>query len=107
MGEKWGFFLLFDAIIAHRCATMRYDSASPKTGAWPSLIGTICARPPSITLPRPPNVNIPITVNKCFSGTSTVQTERGKIPMGNLRLGDNVLTYTHGTGDHYTEVSEG
>ena len=37
MGEKWGFFLLFDAIIAHRCATMRYDSASPKTGAWPSL----------------------------------------------------------------------
>ena len=39
MGEKWGFFLLFDAIIAHRCATMRYDSASPKTGAWPSLIG--------------------------------------------------------------------
>jgi len=38
MGEKWGFFLLFDAIIAHRCATMRYDSASPKTGAWPSLI---------------------------------------------------------------------
>ena len=32
------FFLLFDAIIAHRCATMRYDSASPKTGAWPSLI---------------------------------------------------------------------
>ena len=40
MGEKWGFFLLFDAIIAHRCATMRYDSASPKTGAWPSLIST-------------------------------------------------------------------
>ena len=38
MGEKWGFFLLFDAIIAHRCATMRYDSASPKTGAWPSLV---------------------------------------------------------------------
>ena len=40
MGEKWGYFLLFDAIIAHRCATMRYDSASPKTGAWPSLIST-------------------------------------------------------------------
>ena len=39
---KWvkngDFFLLFDAIIAHRCATMRYDSASPKTGAWPSLV---------------------------------------------------------------------
>ena len=34
------FFLLFDAIIAHRCATMRYDSASPKTGAWPSLTKT-------------------------------------------------------------------
>ena len=32
------FFLLFDAIIAHLCATMRYDSASPKTGAWPSLV---------------------------------------------------------------------
>ena len=42
MGEKWGFFLLFDAIIAHRCATMRYDSASPKTGAWPSLVATGC-----------------------------------------------------------------
>ena len=40
MGEKWGFFLLFDAIIAHRCATMRYDSASPKNGAWPSLTPT-------------------------------------------------------------------
>ena len=38
MGEKWGYFLLFDAIIAHRCATLRYDSASPKTGAWPSLV---------------------------------------------------------------------
>ena len=35
------FFLLFDAIIAHRCATMRYDSASPKTGAWPSLVSTL------------------------------------------------------------------
>ena len=41
MGEKWGYFLLFDAIIAHRCATMRYDSASPKTGAWPSLVAII------------------------------------------------------------------
>ena len=32
-----GIFLLFDAYDALRCATMRYDSASPKTGAWPSL----------------------------------------------------------------------
>ena len=40
----------------------------------------------------------------CFSGSSTVETERGKIPIGNLRLGDNVLTYTHGKGVHYTEV---
>jgi len=40
----------------------------------------------------------------CFSGSSTVETEeRGKIPIGNLRLGDNVLTYTHGKGVHYTE----
>ena len=44
MGEKWGFFLLFDAIIAHRCATMRYDSASPKTGAWPSLLLSLSAK---------------------------------------------------------------
>ena len=43
--------------------------------------------------------------NSCFSGSSTVQTEeRGNIPIGNLRLGDNVLTYTHGKGVHYTEV---
>ena len=41
MGEKWGFFLLFDAYDALRCATMRYDSASPKTGAWPSLVSTV------------------------------------------------------------------
>ena len=34
------FFLLFDAYDALRCATMRYDSASPKTGAWPSLFAT-------------------------------------------------------------------
>ena len=41
----------------------------------------------------------------CFSGSSTVETEeRGNIPIGNLRLGDNVLTYTHGKGVHYTEV---
>ena len=46
MGEKWGFFLLFDAIIAHRCAMMRYDSASPKNGAWPSL--TLTASSPKI-----------------------------------------------------------
>jgi len=40
----------------------------------------------------------------CFSGSSTVETEeRGNIPIGNLRLGDNVLTYTHGKGVHYTE----
>ena len=40
----------------------------------------------------------------CFSGSSTVETERGKIAIGNLRLGDNVLTLTPGTGAHYTEV---
>ena len=41
----------------------------------------------------------------CFSGSSTVETEeRGNIPIGNLRLGDNVLTSTHGKGVHYTEV---
>merc|ERR1712179_234752 len=40
----------------------------------------------------------------CFSGSSTVETEeRGNIPIGNLRLGDNVLTSTHGKGVHYTE----
>jgi len=39
----------------------------------------------------------------CFSGTSTVETERGKIWIGNLRLGDNVLTYTPGKGGHFTE----
>jgi len=39
----------------------------------------------------------------CFSGSSTVETERGKIAIGNLRLGDNVLTLTPGTGAHYTE----
>ena len=27
----------------------------------------------------------------CFSGISTVETPRGKIPIGDLRLGDNVL----------------
>ena len=42
----------------------------------------------------------------CFSGTSTVETERGTIPIGNLRLGDNVLTYTPGKGGHYTEVKQ-
>ena len=43
--------------------------------------------------------------DSCFSGSSTVETEeRGNIPIGNLRLGDNVLTYTHGKGVHYTEV---
>ena len=41
------FFLLFDAIIAHRCATMRYDSASPKTGAWPSLVHILLDSLPS------------------------------------------------------------
>ena len=41
---------------------------------------------------------------QCFSGTSTVETEQGKIPIGNLKLGDNVLTYTPGKGVHYTEV---
>ena len=40
----------------------------------------------------------------CFSGSSTVETERGKIAIGDLRLGDNVLTLTPGTGAHYTEV---
>merc|ERR1712074_492098 len=34
---KNGDFITFDAYDALRCATMRYDSASPKTGAWPSL----------------------------------------------------------------------
>ena len=43
--------------------------------------------------------------DSCFSGSSTVESEeRGNIPIGNLRLGDNVLTYTHGKGVHYTEV---
>ena len=51
MGEKWGFFLLFDAIIAHRCATMRYDSASPKTGAWPSLVHTAVPQLPAVSIP--------------------------------------------------------
>ena len=41
--KKLGFFLLFDAYDALRCATMRYDSASPKTGAWPSLVSNSCA----------------------------------------------------------------
>ena len=41
---------------------------------------------------------------QCFSGTSTVETEQGKIPIGNLKLGDNVLTYTPGKGGHFTEV---
>merc|ERR1712179_404715 len=40
---------------------------------------------------------------QCFSGTSTVETEQGKIPIGNLKLGDNVFTYTPGKGGHYTE----
>merc|ERR1712212_1154350 len=52
----------------------------------------------------PPNPNPgPFPSPKCFSGTSTVETERGKIPIGNLKLGDNVLTYTPGKGGHYTE----
>ena len=42
----------------------------------------------------------------CFSGISTVETKRGKIPIGDLRLGDNVLTYTPEKGAHYTEVKE-
>ena len=42
----------------------------------------------------------------CFSGISTVETPRGKIPIGDLRLGDNVLTYTPEKGTHYTEVKE-
>ena len=42
----------------------------------------------------------------CFSGISTVETKRGKIPIGDLRLGDNVLTYTPEKGTHYTEVKE-
>ena len=37
MGEKGGFFLSFDA--AH-IDMRRHDSASPKTGAWPSLLIT-------------------------------------------------------------------
>ena len=43
---------------------------------------------------------------ECFSGISTVETPRGKIPIGDLRLGDNVLTYTPEKGAHYTEVKE-
>jgi len=39
----------------------------------------------------------------CFSGTSRVKTERREIPIGKLRLGDKVLTYTPEKGAHYTE----
>jgi len=48
-------------------------------------------------------VGFPFPFISCFSGTSTVETERGKISIGNLRLGDNVLTYTPGKGGHFTE----
>ena len=61
MGEKWGFFLLFDAIIAHRCATMRYDSASPKTGAWPSLVGTLRVRQKKHPVPDLPTLPTNLT----------------------------------------------
>ena len=40
----------------------------------------------------------------CFSGSSEVQTPNGAVPMKDLRLNDLVLTYTPGTGNHYTEV---
>ena len=48
----------------------------------------------------------PVGGGVCFSGISSVETPRGKIPIGDLRLGDNVLTYTPEKGAHYTEVKE-
>merc|ERR1719370_228726 len=41
--------------------------------------------------------------DNCFSGSSTVKTRRGNLPIGNLQLGDDVLTFTSEKGAHYTE----
>merc|ERR1711874_85476 len=39
----------------------------------------------------------------CFSGSSTVDTQRGLIQLRHLKLNDSVLTLTPGLGRHYTE----
>ena len=41
MGPKWWFFLLMWCGKAHIRASMRYDSASPKTSTWPTLVNML------------------------------------------------------------------
>ena len=43
-------------------------------------------------------------IQKCFSGSSTVQTTNGIIAIKDLTLEDSVLTFTPGFGAHYTKV---
>ena len=40
----------------------------------------------------------------CFAGSSTVETQRGNIQIGNLLLGDSILTSSIGKGIKFTEV---
>ena len=42
----------------------------------------------------------------CFSGSSTVRSQRGELPIRDLKLGDFILTQSPGKESHFTEVRQ-
>ena len=86
--EAWKNYLLVAKNLSHLDATIYslLGSSSACLG-----VGTTVAR------------NVYSDVSREFQ---RLRQKKGKIPIGDLRLGDNVLTYTPEKGAHYTEVKE-